>query len=153
MADNTTQDGTAIVAADEVPYSSDTTKVQIVQLAWVTGAEGSRTLAKLAGDETDGLLVNPKKKAQTPASPTAASVGTTSGTAVAANANRTGLVLVNTSNNTISLGFADTAVLNSGITLVGPGGSFTMDAFTFTVGAITAIASVAGSNLAIQEFS
>jgi hypothetical protein len=45
------------VAADEAPYSGDTTQVQIVQLAAVTGAEGSKTLTKL-GDPTDGIPVN-----------------------------------------------------------------------------------------------
>ena len=50
----------ASVAADEVPYSGDTAQVQLVQLAFVTGAEGSRTLAKLPGDGTNGLLVEPR---------------------------------------------------------------------------------------------
>lgn len=46
------------VAADEAPYSGDTAKVQIVQLAFVTGAEDARTLAKLPGDDTAGLKVD-----------------------------------------------------------------------------------------------
>ena len=47
----------ASVAADEVSYSGDTAQVQIIQLAFVTGAEGSRVLAKAPGDGTNGLLV------------------------------------------------------------------------------------------------
>jgi len=59
MADNTTLPGTGVlVTGDEVTYSGDTTQAQIVQVAFVTGAEGSRTLTKLPGDGTDGLLVN-----------------------------------------------------------------------------------------------
>lgn len=91
--------------------------------------------------------------ALTPASPTAASVGVTSASAVAANASRTGLVLINTSNNTISLGLGAAAVLSSGITLNPNGGTWEMDNFSFYRGAINAIASGASSNMAIQEFS
>jgi hypothetical protein len=50
MADNTPPHGTANVAADEVTYSGDAAQVQLVQLALVTGSEGSRTLAKVAPD-------------------------------------------------------------------------------------------------------
>ena len=88
----------------------------------------------------------------TPASPGAATVGVASGSVLAANASRTGLVLVNTSTNTISIGFGAAAVLNSGITLT-PNGAFTMQSSTFTTTEIFAIASGAGSNLAIQEYS
>lgn len=88
----------------------------------------------------------------TPSSPTAATVGTSSAQALAANANRKGLILVNTSANTISVGLGSTAVLNSGITLY-PGGTFQMDEFCFDLGAVNSIASAASSNLAIQEFT
>lgn len=88
----------------------------------------------------------------TPSAPTAASVGVTSAQAVASAATRKGLILTNTSSNYISLGFgANAAVLYSGVTLA-PYGTFTMDEYTFDTGAINAIASVASSNLAIQEF-
>lgn len=93
------------------------------------------------------------KTALTASSPTAATVGTSSASAVASNANRKGLVLINTSNNTISLGLGATAVLSSGITLSGGGGTWVMDEFTFTTAAINAIASAVSSNLAIQEFT
>lgn len=85
-------------------------------------------------------------------SPTATSVGITSASAVASNANRKGLTLVNTSIARISLGIGTAAVLNSGITIY-PGGSWEMDLFNFTTAAVNAIASVAASNLAIQEFT
>lgn len=84
--------------------------------------------------------------------PTFATVGVASATAVAANANRRGLVLVNTSANRISLGFGVPAVLDRGITLMANGGTFNMAAFDFSTQAVNAIASAAGSNLAIQEF-
>ena len=88
----------------------------------------------------------------TPSAPTAASVGVTSAQAVAANANRKGLVLINTSVNTISLGFGSAAVLNSGVTLY-PNGIYEMDEYLFDLGAVNAIASAASSNLAIQEYT
>lgn len=93
------------------------------------------------------------KVALTPAVPSAASVGVTSAVAVAANAGRRGLALVNTSANRISLGLGTTAVLDSGITLSASGGVWVMDELTFTTRAIHAIASGAGSNLAIQELT
>lgn len=88
----------------------------------------------------------------TPSSPTTATVGITSAQALAANANRKGLIIVNVSVNKVSLGIGSTAVLNSGITLY-PGGSFEMGEYCFDVGAINAIASVASSVISIQEFT
>lgn len=92
------------------------------------------------------------KSALTASSPTAATVGTSSAQVVASNASRKGLVLTNTSNNTISFGIGAAAVLNSGVTLT-PGGTWVMDEFTFATGAINAIASAVTSNLAIQELT
>lgn len=106
----------------------------------------------------DGSVVSVAGIARTPqfpTVPTAASVGVTSASIVSANPSRTGLILTNTSNNIVSLALgpsATSAVLYSGITL-SPFGCFTMDSNSFTTGAIYAIASSAGSNLAIQEFS
>jgi hypothetical protein len=88
----------------------------------------------------------------TPSAPSAVSVGVASALALAANANRKGLKLINTSNAIISLGLGNPAVLNSGITLA-PYGVFQMDEYDFDLGAINAIASAAASNLAIQEFT
>jgi hypothetical protein len=90
--------------------------------------------------------------ALTAAAPTAATVGASSAQAVAANANRRGLVLTNLSTNMISFGLATTAVLNSGITLY-PGGIWQMDETTFSLAAINAIASAASSPISVQEFS
>ena len=46
-----------IVAADEVAYSGDTTKVQLMRLVHVSGSEGSKTLSEIA-DATNGLDVD-----------------------------------------------------------------------------------------------
>jgi hypothetical protein len=89
----------------------------------------------------------------TPAAPAAVSVGVTSGLAVAANASRKGLTLVNTSANIISIGLGVAAVLYSGITLNASGGAFEMGIGSKCTSAVYAIASGATSNLAIQEFS
>lgn len=92
------------------------------------------------------------KNAMTPSSPANVSVGITSASAVAANASRKGLVLTNVSINRISFGLGVAAVLNSGITLY-PGGVWVMDEYTYNTGAINAIASLASSGLAVQEFT
>jgi len=101
--------------------------------------------------DVSGSVVSTKADL-TPSAPTATSIGTATTAAVAANATRTGLVLVNTSPNIISLAFGNPAVLNSGVTLL-PYGSYCMDEYSFNTGAVNAIASAAASNLAIQEYT
>jgi len=91
------------------------------------------------------------KSALTANAPTAASVGVASAQALAANTNRKSLIAVNTSANTISCSVAQTAVLNSGITLF-PNGVWNMNEYSFATGAINCIASAAASNLSLQEF-
>jgi hypothetical protein len=109
-------------------------------------------IATVSGTVT--VTNNPGRVPHNPGSPTAASVAATSGVILGSNLSRTGLVLGNTSSATISIGFgSNPAVLNSGITLNPNGGTFVMDAFTFTTQAVNAIAGAAGSNMAIQEFS
>lgn len=86
--------------------------------------------------------------------PTFVTVGVTSAEAVASNASRKGLAIVNTSNNTISLAFgSNPAVLNSGITLTTIGSVYEMSEYDYSTQAINAIASVASSNITIQEFT
>ena len=117
-----------------------------------TAADG--TLVNLGANNdvtvTSGLIST--KTALTETAPTFATVGVTSAAAVSAAAGRKGLILTNTSSATISLAFDAAAVLNSGITLP-PWGVFVMDEYSFTVGEVRAIASVAASNLAVQEFT
>jgi hypothetical protein len=107
--------------------------------------------------EIDGIVpvrgtVSISKDALTASAPAAVSVGLTSAEAVVANANRKGILLVNTSANYISIAFGAAAVLYSGITLNPSGGSFWMDEFSFTTAQVRAIASGAASNLSCQEF-
>lgn len=97
--------------------------------------------------------VSVTKTALTPSAPTAATVGVASGTIVASNSSRKGLAIVNTSANTVSLGLGAAAVLNSGITLNASGGSFLMTEYSFSTGAVNAIASAGSSNVAIQEWT
>jgi hypothetical protein len=69
MADNvgyTPGTGT-LVASDEVTYSGDTTKVQLVKPVLVTGTEGSKTLTELPGDGTYGLDVDVTRLPSLPA--------------------------------------------------------------------------------------
>ena len=145
MADNTTLN--ANTTSGDVIASDDIAGVKHQRVKVEFGADGSATDVSA----TAPLPVT-SKTALTPSAPAAASVGVASAEAVAANANRKGLILTNTSQATISLGFAAAAVLSSGVTLF-PGGIFKMDEYTLTTGAINAIAGAAASNLAIQEFA
>lgn len=70
---------------------------------------------------------------------------------VAANANRRGLLVINVSNFTVSLGIGSAAVLNHGKTLF-PRGSWQMDSTDFTTAAVHAIAS-GSATLAIEELT
>lgn len=92
------------------------------------------------------------RSALSPSSPTSGSVGTSSAQVLAANSNRKGLILINTSTNNMSFGLGTTALLNSGITLTA-NGTWVMDEYTFYTGAINAIASSSSSNLSIQELA
>jgi hypothetical protein len=118
----------------------------------ITGAPGQQIVvgAGTAAAPSGGVLTV-QGPIQTGNAPAAVTVGVSSGAAVAANSSRTGLALVNTSANIISIGFgANSAVLYSGITLY-PAGSLTLNILDGCQQAITAIASAAASNLAIQE--
>ena len=60
MADNIgyTPGTGALVASDEVTYSSDTSLVQLVKPVLVTGRAGAKTVVELTGDATNGLDVD-----------------------------------------------------------------------------------------------
>lgn len=116
----------------------------------VGGSDG--TNLRTIKTDTVGNLLASNKIDLAPASPGTATVGVASAQAVAANASRKGLVIVNVSINKVCLGFGAAAVLNSGITLY-PGGTFVMDEFMFDTGAVNAIASAASSVISIQEYS
>jgi len=88
----------------------------------------------------------------TPVAPSTGVVDVNSTLIVVARAARKGLVIVNCSASKVSLGLDTGALLNRGITLMPNGGAWSMDAYSFFVGAVTAIASQAGSVVAIQEF-
>ena len=90
--------------------------------------------------------------ALTPSSRTAVNVGTSSTSVVSSNASRKGLVLTNTSTNTVSFGLGESAVLNQGITLYA-GGVWQMDSGTLYMGAINAVAAAGASVVAVQEFT
>lgn len=116
----------------------------------VGGKDVNGNIQALSTDTTGALFVT-ERLPLTGSSPSAASVGITSGVVIAANTSRRGLVLINTSINIVSFNIVGgAAVLRSGITLY-PGGVWEMDAYTFTTAGINGIASAASSNVALQE--
>lgn len=82
--------------------------------------------------------------------PATAAVTNVSSTVVASNANRKGLIIVNTTLTPVFLSFGAPAVANSGIMLV-KGGTFVMDSFTFTTQNVRAIVASGTTTLSIQE--
>jgi hypothetical protein len=101
-------------------------------------------------------VVNPTESTNVPYSsdpetPFAVTVDQTSIFVLAANAARKGLTIQNVSCHVISFAFNSAAVLLGAMTLY-PGGSFWMDSYDFSTGAVYAIASANDSNLVVQEF-
>lgn len=143
----------AELRASPVPISA-------ASLPLPTGAATSalQTTTNISLASIDSKLTSPlttsTKVALTPNAPTFYGATNVSGIAVAANANRKGLVIVNTSTAVVSLSFgANPAILNSGITLNANGGTWVMDEYTFTTQAVNAISNAATRNLSIQEFN
>ena len=156
MADNVTIPTTGQGTATPVIATDDVGGVHFQKIKPDLGADGATqgvsTGAGAVDAGTQRIVLGSSDL--TAAAPTAATVGVASAAAVAANASRRGLVLVNTSSAFISLGLdGAAAVLYSGITLNPSGGTWVMDSDTFTLGAVAAIASAAGANMAVQEFS
>jgi hypothetical protein len=146
--------GAVVISSSALPTGAATESTLSTLNGKVTACNtGAVTISAAlpVGSNTIGnVAVN--KTALTPSSPTSASVGVASASALAANASRKGLVLTNLSVNNISFGLGTTAVLNSGITLT-PNGTWVMDEYTFCTSQIFAIAGGASSTLAIQEFA
>jgi hypothetical protein len=88
----------------------------------------------------------------TPLASANVSCGATTTALVSANEQRKGLVITNTGSNPIYLGLGESAVVSKGIYLAASGGTWVMDAFTFTKGAINGITTTSTSNISIQEF-
>ena len=87
------------------------------------------------------------------AAPTQIDVDTASKTVVVENYSRYGLVITNLSSGTMYLGFGpNAAVVGSGIAILGNGGNWNMEDYTFTKEAVQAIAHTNNSLMAIQEF-
>ena len=84
--------------------------------------------------------------------PTSVDVDTASKVVVAESYFRIGLILTNLSTGTMYLAFGNTSTLQAGIPLLANGGVFSMDNYTFSKEAVTAIAHSDNSLLAIQEF-
>jgi hypothetical protein len=101
-------------------------------------------------DGTYALHERPTNFMGTATSPIQRTATTTSTQMLSANPARTGLAIINLSDNNVSISFGHPAVLNAGITLV-PKAAFAMDAFLFTNQAVNAI-SVSPVTLSIQEF-
>ena len=114
----------------------------------------SHRLAEMMSPDSDAELVKAVLSGfpLTYSAPASATVGLTSASALAANAARKGLILVNRSLATISIAFGNPAVLNSGITLT-PNGTYVMEPLTATTQQMFAIASLVGSVLSIQEIT
>jgi len=121
----------------------------LAPMAWQPSSLSFVTLKADAGGNLATVTGNPTITAAAPA--TYAVTNATS-QAIAANANRTGLIVTNVGNATVFFGLgANAAVLNSGIALIA-NGTWVMDRYSFTAGAINVI-SASSSTLAIQEFS
>lgn len=111
----------------------------------------SGTINALAsGTITAGTVSS--KISLTPAAPAVGTVGTISAQLVGSNTNRKGLILINTSGNTVNIAFNAAAVGTTGIHLT-PMGVYYMDEYSFNLGTVNAIATAITSLVTIQEFN
>lgn len=118
---------------------------------------GNNSLASIDSKLTAPLAVtgsvNVNRVAIVGSAPATANVTTASTIVVPANASRKGLTIINLTNTRVFLSFeSNAATVNSGIMLAN-GGSFSMDNFSFTLGAVRAIVASGNSILSIQEFA
>ena len=104
--------------------------------------------------DANGAQFVSTKVPRTYSAPTTALVNTTSTLILAANANRKGLYLSNTTaTQQISLGFnGNAAAYQNGLTLF-PGEKFWMDEYSFSTGAVYAITSGSTTYIGIQEIT
>lgn len=128
------------------------------------GCRARGTIAAVAGDARVDLYCDtfgrpqvtsvPTYTPQTANGPATFSVGVASAQALAANASRKGVIIVNVSAAKVCLGIAAAAVIDSGICLQ-PDASLSLLNGSFDgvpTGAINAIAASAASSISIQEF-
>ena len=99
------------------------------------------------GTQTNNIKVE-KGKESSASSNTKVSVGSTSTTVLAANANRRFAVIVNDSDEDIYLNLSGTAVINEGIRINANGGNYVEDIYT---GIITGICASGSKNVTITE--
>jgi hypothetical protein len=138
--------------SESLVVGANTVERERMQMAGAIAAAIAGVLNAAPAVTDYGLVVRTVLSTLTASAPTAATVGVASASAVAANAGRKGLVLINTSNKRISLGFGSAAVLDSGVTLFS-GDVFIMDSTSFSSAVVNAIASGAASNLSVQEYT
>lgn len=79
-------------------------------------------------------------------------VGTSSVIILPDNPSRYGLTITNISDGTIYLGIGQTATLKAGIVLNSGGGAWSMDDYSYSKEAITAIGHTASLEISYQEF-
>lgn len=128
-------------------YAADGTTVLIGQKAMAS------SIPVVVASDQSAISVTSAKAPLTPSVPTFATVGTSSTSIVSSNGARKGLIICNTSTSaTVSLSLNGDAVLGSGITLP-PGASWTMGEYDFATNAVVGIASSAGTNVGVQEFT
>lgn len=84
--------------------------------------------------------------------PSRAGVGTASEVIVPENLSRVGLTIVNISDQTIYIGIGQTSTLQAGIVLTPGGGAWSMDEYSYSKEAITAIGHGSTLVVAYQEF-
>lgn len=117
MADNfpLTPGSGRFAATDQVTYSGDSADVQLMRPVLVTGAEGSRTVVDLPGDNTNGLDVDVTR--------VSGNVTVVQGTAANLNATVTGTVTANAGTGNFTVTQATASNLNAQVVGAGAAGA------------------------------
>lgn len=140
----------ALVVDTEIELHTDNVTLSNVFVASTDGTVANADYILLDANRRIGVISG---EARTPAH-TAPTIGSTSTSALASNANRKSALFVNDSDETIYLNLGGTAALNTGIRLNANGGSYEMskEAGNLYTGAITAICASGSKTLLVTEF-
>ena len=109
-------------------------------------------MAKVAQDSTLVQLLLSLGRAKKAKPAISVTIDTVSTKIININKKRHSLVLTNTGANPIFIGINEPAVANQGIYLLGNGGVWVMDSYTYTNRYMYGIAIGGASNISIQEF-
>lgn len=150
MADNASILASQLATADEVTYSGDTTKLQIMRLVHVSGSEGAKTVNEIS-DASFGIDVDVTRLPRAGTATLANVSGSaTSVTLQASNGARRSVIIVNDSSATLYVKYGSSASTTSYTFQLQAGETLREDIYT---GIVTGIWASATGDARVTELA